>query len=243
MGVAAVVGGAGDDDFGRREFGVQAERVRQLGVEASFWAPTSLTRIPGWAALSPSRKLEKVASSAMSQDFWRAGRRCQFLREPSRCALDADMTHRQDLGEALLVYKDVNKNGDLTLDALVLGVVRDVLAEEASGFATAFAAFRDQVSVKDAPVSVQDAVGDLVSDLYTRSDCQGIDQFFGVSEKEKGRWSGRTSSCFWASLACLDASWCPNFQTWSSDSSWSMRFWSSSVPSQASRAILAASAA
>ena len=32
MGVAAVVGGAGDDDFGRREFGVQAERVRQLGV-------------------------------------------------------------------------------------------------------------------------------------------------------------------------------------------------------------------
>lgn len=65
----------------------------------------------------------------------------------------------------MLVYKDVNNDADLTLDALVLGVVRDVLAEEASGFASAFAAFRDQVSVKDAPVSVQDAVGDLVSDL------------------------------------------------------------------------------
>ena len=96
------------------------------------------------------------------------------------------MTHRQDLGEALLVYKDVNNNGDLALDALVLGVIRDVLAEEARGFATAFAAFRDQVSVKDAPVSVQDAVGDLVSDLYARSDCQGMMSFrrFGG----KGRW-------------------------------------------------------
>lgn len=93
------------------------------------------------------------------------------------------MTHRQDLGEALLVYKDVNNNGDLALDALVLGVIRDVLAEEARGFATAFAAFRDQVSVKDAPVSVQDAVGDLVSDLC---ECRGAISFrrFGEGRGE-----------------------------------------------------------
>lgn len=73
--------------------------------------------------------------------------------------------HREDFAESLLVYKDVNDDGQLTLDALVLGVVGDVLAEEARSFATAFATFRDEVAVKDAPVAVEDTVSNLVADL------------------------------------------------------------------------------
>lgn len=84
MGVAAVVGGAGDDDFGRREFGVQAERVRQLGVRGFLLGADIADEDTAMGGIKSEQKVGEGGVVGDVARLFSAQKRVSFLPEPRR---------------------------------------------------------------------------------------------------------------------------------------------------------------
>jgi len=138
VGVAAVVRGAGEDELGRGELGVQLEGLGELGVARFLRGP------------DVRHEDERV-------------RRVEADEEGREGGLVGDAARLEDAREAGLVEVQVDDHGELPLDAAARRIVVDALGEEDGGLAPAVAAFSDELAVEDAAVAVEDAVDDLVA--------------------------------------------------------------------------------